>query len=325
MLVVCPCGIKLNVVDTLLGKKVRCPICKDVFQVREEEGNKKGGFSASEDPMPSRQRQPLPTQQKKARAVEEDDSFEEADEEQPRSFRKQGQGVTSRGSTLGLLRNILASVVLCALLIVLGWVAWARYTQPGTVLLEVNVLGTTVFADGKQIELTEGDMRVGHATLTLSPGDHEIKVTKEGFQPYVKQINVPIGSSNSFEVQLKAEAPTKQNAGFPPGDIAITATALIHELDFDNAVANQKYVGRFLVVSGLVHSINKVRGRAPGLSVVLTGDKGIDGGYVACQFDNPPAETVARIKLGEQIKVRGQCKGTGLKSMGLSQVNLVEP
>jgi len=35
MLIQCPCGTKLQVKDSLAGKKVRCPTCKEVFLVAE--------------------------------------------------------------------------------------------------------------------------------------------------------------------------------------------------------------------------------------------------------------------------------------------------
>jgi hypothetical protein len=76
----------------------------------------------------------------------------------------------------------------------------------------------------------------------------------------------------------------------------------------------------------MVSAIQKVDLNAPGITVTLTGgDKGIEEGFVVCEFDNPTRETVKRIKLGQQIKVRGVCKGTGLKSMALVRVTLVEP
>jgi hypothetical protein len=41
MLVKCPCGIRLNVQDNLVGRKVRCPKCADIF-IAGMDGDEKG-------------------------------------------------------------------------------------------------------------------------------------------------------------------------------------------------------------------------------------------------------------------------------------------
>ena len=211
MLVVCPCGKKLNIADTLVGKKVRCPVCKEAFLVQPDDSDKKGNVSIPKQQSKSRAEDSLPAkQQQKRRPVEEDaDLLEEYDEEeQPRSSRKKRQDTPTKKSGTGLVRNIISSVVLVLLLIGAAVVFWYKFQAPGTVTFDIQAVNYLVFVDGKEIPLTNSH-KMGLVSVTLSPGPHEVKITKDGCEPYLKKVTIKSGDDDRFEVHLFPTAPPR--------------------------------------------------------------------------------------------------------------------
>jgi hypothetical protein len=248
MLVVCPCGKKLNVADTLVGKKVRCPVCKEAFLVQTAEGPEKASSIVpkeqakprSADAVQSKQRPPVAASPKKARladddeadlleeyvedeprssskkrqgkarpADDDDDLLEEYMEDQPRSSSKKPQGKAAKKSGTGLVRTIIGSVVLAGLLIGLAVVLWMKLQAPGTVTFDVRPPNYSVWVDGKEIAQSKSSdpSEIRSVILTLSPGDHEIKFIKEGFNPYQKQVTITSGCDDKYTVFLVPSKP----------------------------------------------------------------------------------------------------------------------
>jgi len=226
MFVFCPCGKKLKVADKLAGKKVRCPGCEEVFIAEEETGEEKESVLSPKNPIkrPSDEemnpkQKPLASNKKRKPKpeTEDEDDFDD-DEEQPRSSRNKRKPVSGENPSFALWRNIIGSSVLGILLIALGVVTWRTYNQPGMLALDINVGEPEVFVDGKKIELSKED-RLGSVNLPpLSPGSHEIKVTKVGFQTYLKQVTVKPGSSERLEIVLSPELTRQPQGGKPQGN-----------------------------------------------------------------------------------------------------------
>ena len=80
---------------------------------------------------------------------------------------------------------------------------------PGTVVLAVGSIDGQVFVDGEPA----GDLVGGHAELQLPAGEHEIRVTAEGYNDAIGTISVLPGLS--VELPL---SPTKEGAEGGPGD-----------------------------------------------------------------------------------------------------------
>src|SRR6267154_2785429 len=79
----CPgCGTKVRVPESLLGKRVKCPRCSQIFTAEESNA----GFEevTEEEDRPRRKRRPVPADQ-----YEEDDGYEDDDYE-PRPRRRRG-------------------------------------------------------------------------------------------------------------------------------------------------------------------------------------------------------------------------------------------
>jgi len=86
-------------------------------------------------------------------------------------------------------------------------------------------------------------------------------------------------------------------------DFTITASALLNEFESSSTNATEKYIGKILLVSGKVESINLNDTIA---SVQLTGD-GTFG--VNCSFNSYGAKGLKEILVGNLIQVKGECKG----------------
>nr|VFJ61661.1 MAG: Formylglycine-generating enzyme, required for sulfatase activity, contains SUMF1/FGE domain [Candidatus Kentron sp. FW] len=79
--------------------------------------------------------------------------------------------------------------------------AFAHPTPPvlprtGKLIVRSNVSGDTVFIDGKAVGAT------GPAAHILSPGEHEIRVEKEGFEPFETMITLSAGKEETIRARL---------------------------------------------------------------------------------------------------------------------------
>jgi phage FluMu protein Com len=94
------CEKKLKVPDTAAGKKIRCPACKSLVEVPDEEvewaepDEEVAVTKAVPPPLPKQMREADPPSRKKKRRGDEDDQYEmeeedeEPDEERPRRKKK---------------------------------------------------------------------------------------------------------------------------------------------------------------------------------------------------------------------------------------------
>nr|VFJ61184.1 MAG: Formylglycine-generating enzyme, required for sulfatase activity, contains SUMF1/FGE domain [Candidatus Kentron sp. FW] len=68
--------------------------------------------------------------------------------------------------------------------------------KTGRLIVRSNVSGDTVFIDGKAVGAT------GPAAHILSPGEHEIRVEKEGFEPFETMITLSAGKEQTIRARL---------------------------------------------------------------------------------------------------------------------------
>ena len=198
MLVRCPCGKKLKLKDSLAGKKVRCPACEEVFVAEEE---------AAEE-------EAIITQPKKKRAIEEEEAprkkkrkpvpeDEDEEDEETESPRKKGKKDSSQKKGVSLVRYIVSSVLLVGLVVVAAVVFWIKLAKPGTVTVKFTPPSAEVFLDGKKVEHSGDTVEV--SIDGVRPGNHEIKVTAAGYQPFTKQVTVKSDETESFRAFLMPE------------------------------------------------------------------------------------------------------------------------
>lgn len=217
MLVVCPCGKKLKVNESLAGKKVRCPACKEVFVARDQEsddeeervlpGKNRNKRRVDEEEDSEEQDHPPRDKKRKAKAAKqvEDDEFdeEEDDEEEATGSRKKGKRAGPPTTGVPLWRKLVAGAVLGILLVVLVVIYVRAFAKPGTVVLEVNVPGVTVSVDGKKLDFPGVDeASMTEFTFDEPPGDHEITVSKGNYRPFSRKVTVQSGITNKIQVLL---------------------------------------------------------------------------------------------------------------------------
>lgn len=96
---------------------------------------------------------------------------------------------------------------------------------------------------------------------------------------------------------------TQSIAGEKPHYI-MTATALVSEFELGEKEANSKFLGKIIEVSGVVTEKTKNSNGMYNLTI-----QGADLAGVGCEFEPAANKTVAAIKEGEIIKVKGICSG----------------
>jgi hypothetical protein len=200
MLVRCRCGKRLHVKDALVGKKIRCPGCEQVF-IAEDAGDEVEEGTVAEK---SRNRSPEPPRKKKAKRDEddEDDLPDDDDEESaPSSAKKSRRGAKKK--TVSLTRNIAGGVVLCVLLVLAVVLYLKKLAAPGSVTLEGTSSAVDVFIDDKQIDVPVAKLPGLRLTVDLQPGTHTVRVTRAGYEPFTKEVSVKSGETTLVRVFLK--------------------------------------------------------------------------------------------------------------------------
>jgi Na+-translocating ferredoxin:NAD+ oxidoreductase RnfG subunit len=86
-------------------------------------------------------------------------------------------------------------------------------------------------------------------------------------------------------------------------DVEIEADILTQEYENNEEAANAKYLGKVIVVSGIISSLNE---EEQGLSVYLKKSEAMSG--VMCTFSKDEVDAT-RIKVGNKIKIKGICDG----------------
>jgi amino acid permease len=87
-------------------------------------------------------------------------------------------------------------------------------------------------------------------------------------------------------------------------DYTISAPELLKEFETNSTLASEKYNGKILLVSGKVESI-KV---SPSNSSIQLSCEGSFFG-VNCSFNTKGATNLLENKIGNEIRVKGECKG----------------
>jgi hypothetical protein len=86
-------------------------------------------------------------------------------------------------------------------------------------------------------------------------------------------------------------------------EIEMKASELVQDYEMNENAANQKYIGKIILVSGIVNSIDT---DSLSISVVLKESSATAG--VMCSFDKNNLD-VTRIKPGTSVNIKGVCTG----------------
>ncbi len=109
--------------------------------------------------------------------------------------------------------------------------------------------------------------------------------------------NAPVASIAASNTVVAPAAPSEKL-------IAIQARVLTKEYDDNELVADGKYKGKMLAVSGKIENIAETLGN---VTVSLAGHDMVKS--VMCSFDESEKEAVAKLKKGQQITLTGQGDG----------------
>jgi hypothetical protein len=114
--------------------------------------------------------------------------------------------------------------------------------QPGSIKVTGGVVGAGVWLDGVRAGLLGAD---GLTIIGVTPGPHQIAVTKAGYEKFERTVTVTTGAAEKLAVQLKATeggeaiepapvqpgastltaAPTESEGSLPPGRMGFRAAA----------------------------------------------------------------------------------------------------
>lgn len=106
---------------------------------------------------------------------------------------------------------------------------------------------------------------------------------------------------------------TNKDLGKVKPDITITSAALIGDYEANDSIANKKYLGKVVEVSGTVKEVNKDNG---GYYTVVLGEAG-SLSAVRCSMDTTHQADAAELAPGSSVMVRGACTGFNKDEMGL--------
>jgi hypothetical protein len=86
-------------------------------------------------------------------------------------------------------------------------------------------------------------------------------------------------------------------------DITTTATNIITDYDTNEAVANKKYLGKTVQVTGIISAINNQQDTSISISL------GDDMHKVACEFNKKYINSVKQYQPNTPITIKGICTG----------------
>jgi hypothetical protein len=87
-------------------------------------------------------------------------------------------------------------------------------------------------------------------------------------------------------------------------DYTISTSELLKEFGSNSTLASEKYIGKILMVTGKVESINVTPMNS---TIQLSADGGFFG--VNCSFNSNGATDLLKIKIGDEIQIKGLCNG----------------
>jgi hypothetical protein len=88
-------------------------------------------------------------------------------------------------------------------------------------------------------------------------------------------------------------------------DFIVTAESVIKEFSDHETDANKKYLGKILLVNGMVKRVEK---DDKGYYTLLVGDS-VSPSSVRCSMDSVYSKAAAAYARGMQIKIKGNCTG----------------
>jgi ribosomal protein L40E len=113
-----------------------------------------------------------------------------------------------------------------------------------------------------------------------------------------------VDTNNSQSASNKESSTTNQKP------IKVTAVKLYKDYDANEVSADEKYKGKLLSVTGVITNISKTLGD---LTVVLSSDNEVETILgVQCTFPESYKDSLAKLKRGETITVKGICSGKTL-------------
>jgi hypothetical protein len=188
MLVQCRCGKKLRVNEDRVGKRIRCPACAEVF-LAEPVGDDAHDQLVDDD-------------------LADDVAAGDGDEEKrsPGKKPKDGAARKARVST----RNMVGAAILAVLILVGAFLLWRKFTR-GTLQLESTLSTVDIFIDGQKIDFPPvSKLSALSLAVDLEPGTHTVKITRDRYHPFSKEISVKSGQTELLKVDLKRiiEEPT---------------------------------------------------------------------------------------------------------------------
>ncbi len=106
---------------------------------------------------------------------------------------------------------------------------------------------------------------------------------------------------------------TNKDISYVKADIKITATALIHQYETNDSLADKIYLGRVIETRGKVKDLKKDES---GYYTVVLGDSaGMSS--VRCSMDSVHQQDAAMLTPGTSATVRGYCTGFNKDDLGL--------
>ncbi|MEO6070208.1 MAG: hypothetical protein ABIN57_00640 [Chitinophagaceae bacterium] len=93
--------------------------------------------------------------------------------------------------------------------------------------------------------------------------------------------------------------------------ISVDAAALMTAFEQDSVTANRTYLGKIIVVTGIVFSVEKEAGTT--LILKSEGNKA----SVRCSMDALHSTAIGSIKNGQRISIKGECTGYTSDELGL--------
>jgi tRNA_anti-like len=97
-----------------------------------------------------------------------------------------------------------------------------------------------------------------------------------------------------------------------PAIASISSSNLYHDFATSETVANKKWVGNIIEVSGTISSVTK-SGDHASISLAATTDGGIN-----CSMSKKETSVILKLKNGESVSLKGRCTGF------LMDVNMVD-
>jgi hypothetical protein len=92
--------------------------------------------------------------------------------------------------------------LLLVLILIITMIAVSAGSRPGVVTVAIDPRNVEILVDGRAVP-RELIVNKDIVRLEVAPGKHEMKVTKEGFEPYTVQFSVDSGDIEELRVHLE--------------------------------------------------------------------------------------------------------------------------